>query len=231
MLLGRIGRSRRGAEGDRETSSVQKRPQQPRQFSPSTRFGPGGPGLLPSQGSHRPGRARIRASGSLTNSFAIRMVPEAIRSTYVDMLKEPRWVQHVALDRFCWSTLRFPPLGPPGRVPQLRRYCQSVTTSYRHLAALRFLRLAIPRMHSLFSFSARRVHWQSLELVARYLQPGIAEEQKQDSPKFLGNLSYPFAMFQSDSGRTACVRPPKTQQRGPWYAKSRGSHERAFGAQ
>ncbi len=33
-------------------------------------------------------------------------------------------------------------------------------------------------MHSLFSFSARRVHCQSLELVTRYLQPGIAEEQK-----------------------------------------------------
>ncbi len=73
------------------------------------------------------------------------MVPEAIRSTYVDMLKEPRCVQHVALDRFCWPTLRFPPLGPPGRVPQLQRYYQSATTSYRHLAALRFLRLAIPQ--------------------------------------------------------------------------------------
>jgi len=33
-------------------------------------------------------------------------------------------------------------------------------------------------MHSLFSFSARRVHCQSLELITRYLQPGIAEEQK-----------------------------------------------------
>ena len=54
---------------------------------------------------------------------------------------------------------------------------QGATTSYCHLAALRFLRLAIPRMHSLFSLSARRVHCQSLELVARYLQPGIAEEQ------------------------------------------------------
>ena len=106
------------------------------------------------------------------------MVPEAIRSTYVDMLKEPRCVQHVSLDRVCWPTLRFPPLGPPGRVPQLQRYYQSVTTSYRHLAALRFLRLAIPRMHSLFSLSGRRVHRQSLELVTRYLQPGFAEEQK-----------------------------------------------------
>jgi hypothetical protein len=100
---------------------------------------------LLTQGSHRPGRARIRASGSSTNSFAIQMVPEAIRSTYVDMFKEPQCVQHVALDRFCWPTLRFPPLGPPGRVPLLQRYYQSATTSYRHLAALRFLRLAIPQ--------------------------------------------------------------------------------------
>jgi len=38
-------------------------------------------------GSHRPGRARMRASGSSTNSFAIHVVPEAIRSIDVDMWK------------------------------------------------------------------------------------------------------------------------------------------------
>ncbi len=38
------------------------------------------------QGSHRSGRARIRASGSSTNSFAIQVVPEAIQASDVDML-------------------------------------------------------------------------------------------------------------------------------------------------
>ncbi len=40
------------------------------------------------QGSHRSGRARISASGSSDRQIRHpRMVPEAIRSTYVDMLK------------------------------------------------------------------------------------------------------------------------------------------------
>ena len=50
------------------------------------------------QGSHRSGRARIRASGSSTNSFTIHVVPEAIQSSDVDMLIEPRCVRHVSLD-------------------------------------------------------------------------------------------------------------------------------------
>ena len=46
-------------------------------------------------------------------------------------------------------------------------------TPCRHLAALRFLRLAVPRFHSLFSLPDGRVHRQGLELVTRYLQSGI----------------------------------------------------------
>ena len=61
-----------------------------------------------------------------------------------------------------------------------------------HLAALRFLRLAIPRLHSLCSLLDRRVHRQGLELVSRYLHPDVAEEAT-GSPKFLGNLNNPFA--------------------------------------
>jgi len=41
-----------------------------------------------------------------------------------------------------------------------------------HLAALRFLRLAIPRMHSLCSLLGGRVRRQGLELLTRYLRPG-----------------------------------------------------------
>ena len=42
-----------------------------------------------------------------------------------------------------------------------------------HLAALRFLRLAIPRCHSLFSLPGGRVRRRGLELVSRYLLPGL----------------------------------------------------------
>ena len=58
-------------------------------------------------------------------------VPEAIRSSYGDMWLEPRCVRHVSLDRVCRPTLRFPPQGPPRRVPLLQRYYQSATTSCR----------------------------------------------------------------------------------------------------
>ena len=44
---------------------------------------------------------------------------------------EPRCVRHVSLGRVCRLTLRFPPQGPPGRVPLLHRYYQSATTSGR----------------------------------------------------------------------------------------------------
>ncbi len=59
------------------------------------------------------------------------MVPEAIRSSYGDMWIEPRCARHVSLFRVCRPTLRFPPQGPPGRVPLLQRYYQSATTSCR----------------------------------------------------------------------------------------------------
>ena len=56
-----------------------------------------------------------------------------------------------------------------------------------HLAALRFLRLAIPRLHSLCSLPDGRVRRQGLESVTRCLHPDVAEEAT-GSPKFLGNL-------------------------------------------
>ena len=59
------------------------------------------------------------------------MVPEAIRPSYGNMLIEPRCVRHVSLDWVCRPTLRFPPQGPPRRVPLLPRYYQSATTSCR----------------------------------------------------------------------------------------------------
>ena len=64
-----------------------------------------------------------------------------------------------------------------GEVRQLLRYYQDAMTPCRRPAALRFLRLAVPRFHSLCSLSGRRVDCQSLELVTRYLQPGFAEER------------------------------------------------------
>ena len=60
---------------------------------------------------------------------------------------------------------------------------------------------------------------QSLELFVRYLLPDVAEEAT-GSPKFLGNLRCPFAMFQSDSGGTACVRPLRQSNVAPGMQKA-----------
>ena len=158
------------------------------------------------------------------------MVPEAIRSSYVDMRKNLDVFNMLPSIESVWSTLRFPPQGPPGRVPLLQQYYQSATTPCSHPAALRFLRLAVPRFHSLLSLPDRRVHCQGLELVTRYLQPGFAEErtgfsQVPGEPR-LSVCHVPIRLRQDCLCQTIAA-----QQRGPWYAKSRGSHDGTFGAQ
>jgi len=55
-------------------------------------------------------------------------------------------------------------------------------------------------------------------------------EETTESPKFLENPKCPFAMFsrrRQDSWHQTGTVP----QHGPWYVKSRGSHERSFDAQ
>ncbi len=51
-----------------------------------------------------------------------------------------------------------------------------------HPAALRFLRLAVPRLHSLCSLLDGRVRRRGLELVTRYLHPGICRGNELDLP-------------------------------------------------
>ena len=98
-----------------------------------------------------------------------------------------------------------------------------------HPAALRFLRLAVPRLHSLFSLLVGRVHRRGLELVTRYLQPGWSEETT-GSLKFLGNPNCPSAHV--PRRRQDCLHQTNTvQQRGPWSSKGKGSHERSLDAQ
>ncbi len=135
------------------------------------------------------------------------MVPVAIRSSYVNMLIEPRCVRHVALDQVCRPTLRFPPQGPPRRVPLLHQYYQSATTPCCHPAALRFLRLAVPRLHSLFRSQADECNREGLELVTRCLQPGIRRGANRVLPSSWGTPIVRLHMFQTDVGRTACTRP------------------------
>mgnify|MGYP000362590560 CR=1 FL=1 len=137
------------------------------------------------------------------------------------MLIEPRCVRHVSLDRVCRPTLRFPPQGPPGRVPLLQRYYQSVTTSCRPSR-----RTSFPSLGGTSAFTRSfRSPADECAAEAWSWSPGISSRDsprsEQGSPKFLGNLGCPFAMFQSDSGGTACVRPLRHSSVAPGMQKAK----------
>ena len=80
-------------------------------------------------------------------------------------------------------------------------------TPCSHPAALRFLRLAVPQ-RSLVSFAPWWTSAPPRPGVGRPVSPaGNSLRSEQGSPKFLGNHDCPFAMFQTDAGRTVCTRP------------------------
>ena len=71
----------------------------------------------------------------------------------------------------------FPPPGPAGPVPRLQQYYEGAATSCRPSRRTSFPSLGgTSAFHSLDSLPGGRVHRRGLELVTRYLQPGLAEE-------------------------------------------------------
>jgi len=83
---------------------------------------------------------------------------------------------------------RFPPRGPRGRsFPRFYGTIKALRLPAALPAALRFLRLAVPREHSCFACSAwRSAPTPSLELVTRYLRPGLLPWRRQDLPSSWG---------------------------------------------
>jgi hypothetical protein len=94
-----------------------------------------------------------------------------------------------------------------GEFPSFCGTIKALRLPAAHLAALRFLRLAIPRAFT------RCVRSPADECTAKAWSwsPGISgrdlAEEATGAPKFLGNLNHPFAVFQTDAGRTAGTRP------------------------
>ena len=85
-----------------------------------------------------------------------------------------------------------------------------------HPAALRFLRLAVPRLHSLRSLLDGRVRRRGLELVTRYLHPGICRGNDRIS-QVPGEPQLSVCTC-SIRRRQDCLHQTITvQQRGPWY--------------
>jgi hypothetical protein len=156
--------------------------------------------------------------------------PEAIRARSVDRLR--------GLD----VPHPFPALGSAGRrLASLHRVlrgefpCFAGTIKALRLpaarpAALRCHRLAVP----LASTRSFRSPADECAAGAWSWSPGSSgrdfAEETTGSPKFLGNLDRPFAMF-SRRRQDCCHQTATVAQRGPWYVKSRGSHERSFDAQ
>ena len=156
--------------------------------------------------------------------------PEAIRSSYGDMRRN--------LD----VLRKFPSIESAGRrFASLNRVlrgefpCFDGTIKALRLpaarpAALRCLRLAVPRLHSFGSLLRRT----SAPQEARSWSPGGSRRdvprKRQELPSSWGTPIVRLPMF--SRLRRDCTRQTITaRQRGPWYPKSKGSHERFFEAQ
>ncbi len=112
----------------------------------------------------------------------------------------------------------FPSIGSAGRrFASLHRVLQGVFPCFNGTikalrlpaarpAALRFLRLAVPRLHSLCSLLDGRVRRRGRELVTRYLHPGICRGNELDLPSSWGTPIVRLHMFR-DAGRTTYTRP------------------------
>jgi len=154
----------------------------------------------------------------------------ALRSRFVDTTVEFRCIRRVSQERFHDPTSRFPSLAPAGNCSPAsavlsKRYDflppippHFVTFAWRYLS-----------VHSFFSLPHGRVGHLGLELVTRFSSRDAAEETT-GSPKFLENLSCPFAHVPIRL-RQDCLHQTITMlQRGPWSINCKGSRERSFEA-
>ena len=109
---------------------------------------------------------------------------------------------------------------PSARVPPFHRYYGAMRLLDTPLAALRFLRAAIPRLVRWFRSRPLRTEGPSLELVSRCLRPGMWSWMCQVS-HVPGESSCALALL-FDPGRT-CGPGPTARRRGPHSGYSEGS--------
>ena len=100
-------------------------------------------------------------------------------------------------------------------------------TPCSHPAALRFLRLAVPRLHSLRSLPGGRVRRQGLELLTRYLRPGCCRGSNRIS-QVPGEPQLSVCTCSNPTPAGLLAPDHTVQQRGPWSSKGRGSHDWVF---
>ncbi len=114
-------------------------------------------------------------------------------------------------------------------VPRFHRYYEVLQRPTVPPAALRCLRLAVPRLHSCFVPVAVECAGAGLELISRY--PTGHYRGGRRTSQVPGEPLRPYALF-FDPGRTAHTRPLRCVGMAPRYVHGEGSHEiPAFEAQ
>ncbi len=209
----------------------------PTQAGKDLQCGPGGPGAFPPQGSHRPVRARIRAYGSSSNSFASPGPYAAanpsfvIRWLYGNTRLRVQSLSGGARQRRSYSMPRFPSTGSlrvkfPGFIGNIKALRLPVACP----AVLRCLRLALPRSHSL-DFAPRRASAPPRPGVDHPVSPAgnlrgddRISQVPGESPLSICTCS---CRHRQDCSHQTITVP----QRGPWTPRCKGSHERSFDAQ
>jgi hypothetical protein len=116
-----------------------------------------------------------------------------------------------------------------GEFPCFNGTIKALRLSEANLAALLFLRLAVPQ-RSLVGFARRRTSAPPKPGVGNPVSPtGISLTRQQDLPSSWGTFII----------RLPCSKPTpaglfapdhQVQQRGPWSSNGKGSHERSFDA-
>ena len=125
----------------------------------------------------------------------------------------------------------FPPPGSAGPVPRLHQYYEGATTSCRPSRRTSFPSFGGTSV-ALVAFAPRRTSAPPRPGVGNPVSPaGMLPRKRQDLPKFLGNPNCPFAHVPIRLRQDCSHQTITVQQRGPWYFKSKGSHERSFEAQ
>ena len=152
----------------------------------------------------------------------------AIRSCFVDTIVEFRCIRRVSQKRFHDPTPRFPPLAPAGaRSPAssvLSRRYDFLPPIPPHFVAFAWRYLGCTRSCSLLGGRVRR---QGLELVTRYLRPGMSPRKRQDLPSSWGTPIVRLHMF--SRRRQDCLHQTiAVQQRGPWYVQKQRLPRKVF---
>jgi len=117
---------------------------------------------------------------------------------------------------------RFPPRGPHGRLfPRFNGTIKALRLPAGHPAALRFLRLAVPREPSAVFVSPAAAECQAsgLGLVTRYPHPGLLPWRRQDLPSSWGTPIPVCTCSSTPAGRCVPDRdgtlawPPRRERR------------------